>query len=187
VRTDVDLERLPAYTGTVKTERPTALLAGVLVTVTNGTTVVAETTTGAEGTYALYVPAGTYTLTFSLATYQSVTINQLAVGPGNVTRNADLKRLPACTGTVTTDHATALLAGVLVTATNGTTVVAQTTTGTDGTYALYLPAGTYTLTFSLDTYQSVTLNQLAVGPGNVTRNVNLEGLHSNTGTVKTAN
>jgi hypothetical protein len=46
-------------------------------------------------------------------------------------------------------------------------VVAQTTTGTDGTYALYVAAGTYTLTFSLDTYQSVTINQLAVGPGKV--------------------
>jgi hypothetical protein len=54
---------LHACTGTVKTFNPPSALAGVLVTAKKDATVVAETTTGAEGTYALYVPAGTYTLT----------------------------------------------------------------------------------------------------------------------------
>ena len=62
-----------------------ALLDGVLVEALSGTTVVASTSTHSGGSYDLALAAGTYGLRYSLAGYETVTIDDVSIAAGQTT------------------------------------------------------------------------------------------------------
>ncbi|HFD40742.1 MAG TPA: DUF11 domain-containing protein, partial [Anaerolineae bacterium] len=68
-------------TGTVSTDRPGGPLEGALVSIISNTTVVYSTTTGADGAYSRWLPAGLYTITVAASGYLSDS-QAVAIGAG---------------------------------------------------------------------------------------------------------
>lgn len=138
-------------------------LGGATVTVENlSTPVTTKTlTAGSIGSYLLsgLTTPGDYTLTFSLAGYQSQTIS-VPLGSSGSATNVGVKLAPedgTITGTVKSASGTAL-AGVTVTITDGSTSRTATTTSTPpGGYSLGgLTPDSYSVTFSLPGYGDTT-------------------------------
>jgi hypothetical protein len=136
------------------------------------------TTTGSDGTYTLYVPDGTYRVEF--ATWQGRWLPIYYDGASSLERATDIvvagagmpninaaflsvtpESGPAITGTVTVAGTGAPAVGVMARAWRETTVgsvlVRSKETQPDGTYALYVPEGTYRVSFehNLNKYQRV--------------------------------
>ena len=126
------------------------------------------TTTGFDGTYTLYVPDGTYRVGF--ATWQGRWPPIYYDGASSVERATDIvvagagvpninaaflsvipESGPAITGAVTVVGTGAPVGGITVSAWRDTVVgpvlVRSKETGPDGTYALYVPEGTYRVDF----------------------------------------
>lgn len=138
-------------------------LGGVTVTVTGGAEPL-ETltlTTGDVGAYVLtgLETPGRYTITFSLDGYASQTIGvDLSSGGSADDMDAELTRsTSSIIGTVSAGGRN--LAGAAITVTDGLTV--RSTTSADDPAGGYrfdaLPAGRYTVTISLDGYESRTI------------------------------
>ena len=142
-------------------------LGGVTVTVDgragggSGSTTTNTLTAGSVGSFLLsgLATPGTYTLTFSLAGYQSQTV-QVALGSSGSATGVRVE-LAAEQGTITgtVRSPTGTLSGVTVTVTDGTTVRTTTTTSSPaGGFSLGgLPPASYSVTFSLAGYQSTTV------------------------------
>jgi hypothetical protein len=149
-------------------------LGGVKVTVNGGSTDLAtETlTAGDVGGFALSgLPTpGRFTLTFSLAGYESQTI---AVNLGSLGAVVvPTVTLEPATGTVTgsVSGSSGPLAGVAVSITNGTTISTTTTSSSPAggfTFA-HLAPGAYSLTFT-DTGESTATVTVVLTPGEVTK------------------
>jgi 5-hydroxyisourate hydrolase-like protein (transthyretin family) len=148
-------------------------LGGVKVTVNGGSTALsAQTlTAGDVGSYALsgLATPGRYTLTFSLAGYESQTIG-VSLGSSGATIVPTVTLQPA-TGTVTgsVSGSSGPLAGVTVSITNGTTISTTTTSSSPagGFSFTGLSPGAYSVTFA-DTDESDAAVTVILHAGEVT-------------------
>ena len=142
----IEMEWLSGIRGTVRdhTDQP---MAGVTVTLA-GAAGLRTVTTAADGTYEASVPPGAYTVTAS----STDPLYPAAVRPGQVhvttdtwASGVDITMVPygTITGTVT-DPTGAPVADAGVTATStGTGWASSASTGPDGTYTIYVDAGSY--------------------------------------------
>jgi hypothetical protein len=170
----------PTLTGTVTGEGGTAL-RGVHVQVLSGGTVVAKAITNRDGVYRARVAAGTYDVSFECKTYATLTDSAVAVGEPSTTLDASLTRLPVLTGTVT--NGTSALRAVKVTVTSGSEVIGKGMTNRDGVYKVYVPEGTYDVTFSKCAYNPLTDSAVMVTGPSTTLDAVLNRLPVLTGTV----
>jgi hypothetical protein len=139
--------------GTVTDATTGAALAGAPVSLSNG----ASTTTDGNGAYVFAsLPAGSYTVTASPAGYGAA--SQTATVSTGVSAIANLAATAApappnstITGTVSDASSGAPLAGVRVTTQPAT---ASTTTASNGSYSLSVPAGSYQVVFVASGYNS---------------------------------
>ncbi len=121
-------------------------------------------TTDAEGHYSIEVPPGTYSVTVSSTKY--VSQSKTATVTSNTTTTLDFALTPAngtISGTVTDSSTGDPIAGATVTA-NGVSV----STGTDGTYSIEVPPGTYDVTGSADGYEDSSKTGVTVVAGETT-------------------
>lgn len=136
--------------GTVKDDDGNPL-AGVTVSIDDGTNPVRTATTGSDGSYLFDTnPVGTYSLSVTPPAGYTV-----GTAPGDVVvadgdeepiteRNFVLNAAPSVSGTVTDSDGG--VGGQTVVLLDGPTEIARTTTGADGTYSFDLvPAGSYTV------------------------------------------
>jgi len=142
--------------GTVTAAAGGAPIAGAQVTVG-----VYGATTGADGTYDIQLPAGTYSATFSAFGYQAETVNNIAVTVGQTTTvdaALDAAQLRVISGTVYDatpgGHTWPLYARIDIDGYPGSPIF---TDAFDGTYSVSLPESyefTLTATAMLPGYQS---------------------------------
>jgi len=133
----------------------TSPVEGATVTADNGGGLSMDTLSRANGTYTLFVPAGTYTVSATKNVYsedietdvvvvkgQKTTVN-FVITPSNLF-SGHVMGFEAC------DVNPAALEGATVNFWQGTTIVATTTTNAAGYYSCALPAGTYDIEFIMD-------------------------------------
>ena len=168
-------EAVGTVNGTVTDAESDTTLSGIEVVARNGTETVGETATGADGTYAVDVPAGELTVTASNATYapasESVTLN----GSGD-TATANLSpslRNGTLSGAVGASDGLEPPANATVTVANETGhAVASVDAAADGTYEVELRPGTYDLTASAPDFDPDDAASVTVEP-NATTTENL--------------
>ena len=170
----------PTLTGTVTGEGGVAL-SGAHVQVLSGGTVVAKAITNRYGVYRARVAAGTYDVTFDCKTYALLTDSAVAVAEPSTTLDASLTRLPALTGAVT--DGTSALRGVKVKVMSGAEVIGKGVTNRDGVYKVYVPEGTYDVTFSKYAYNPLTDSAVTVAGPSTTLDAVLNQSPVLTGTV----
>jgi hypothetical protein len=170
----------PMLTGTV-TGEGSEPVGGVRVQVLSGTTVVARGETNDKGQYRIGVPVGTYDVAFSARTYETLIDAAVVVTDPSTTLDAALVRLPVLTGTVT--DGSAPVRGVKVKALSGATVVGRGETNRDGVYKVYVPAGTYDVSFERRTFEPLAYPGVVVSGPSTTLDATLVHLPILTGTV----
>jgi hypothetical protein len=136
-------------------------LAGVVVHAAATGFYTGTATTGADGTYSIAVVGGTYTVSFSDPsfhyaagyygsggfTFDPAAAAHIAIGTSSVPGiDVQLPVNPAIRGTVRGAQGE-ILSGIQVTGTAGSVVI-QATTGQDGSYAFFGPAGSYVVSFA---------------------------------------
>ncbi|HXS95629.1 MAG TPA: S8 family serine peptidase [Candidatus Limnocylindrales bacterium] len=136
-------------------------MAGASVEANSGGANVATATTDANGSYALYVAPGTYSLTASNAGAVTSTVTAQSVASGGVTSvNIPLSTLGNITGVVK-DSSGALLAGARVDISGAFT--AGATTDSSGNFSsIGLPSATYSVTASATGYNPAVQSGVAV-------------------------
>ncbi|MBU3738501.1 MAG: choice-of-anchor D domain-containing protein [Rhodoferax sp.] len=151
-------------------------LAGITVTISSGSTVVATVTTDATGVFTTTLPVGTYSLVMSKSGYVTATVAASTLQRDQTTTvETVLQVSSANTGTGTASGVvknafTGLgLSGVSlkfrsgINATTGT-VLATVTSGSGGTYSLAtLTSGSYTVEASLNGYTTGYFTVTVVG------------------------
>jgi CshA-type fibril repeat protein len=145
--------------GTATVDGTTTPVPGAVVTLTNGTTVVGTATTDANGFYQFpnLPPGSAYKVSFGTATgfdRTAATIagagtSQTVVSSGTTVVDGQYTPLGTLQGTAIVDGTTTPVPGVVVTLTNGGTVVGTATTDANGFYQFpNLPPGSaYTVSF----------------------------------------
>ena len=114
--------------------------------------------TDAEGRYSIEVPPGTYNVTASATKYVSQSKTATVTSNTNPTLDFALTPLNGTISGRVTDSSTGdPISGATVTI-NGISV----STGTDGTYSIELPPGTYTVTVSMDGYDDSSNTDITV-------------------------
>ncbi|HEX3745446.1 MAG TPA: S8 family serine peptidase, partial [Bryobacteraceae bacterium] len=159
------------FTGAV-TYNGVAVAGAPVAAVSNGL-ILGTAITDSSGTYSLYVPAGTYTLTSTPANYLGTTSgSQTLSAKGTVTVNLALSASGNIAGTVS-DLNGLPVANAHIDFTSGS-ISGGAQTGAAGTYSTYgLPAGTYTVTASATGYSSVTIGSVTVS-NNISTLVNVQ-------------
>jgi len=169
-----------ALTGLV-TGANNAPLVGAEVAVLNASnTVVASALTGGGGVYNINLPSGTYSMTFSLASYVTGSIGGVVVTPGHKTTESIrlvtvTSTQAAITVTVTDGGAPAVGASVTISYSNGTNSATQTTNSVGQTNFTGQPAGvvgTVTAVAGDGTGRSISSTPAAF-PAQTTTNVSL--------------
>ncbi len=167
---DVSLVSIPPN-GTVSgivTDIHSVGLAGVSISVSNSNV---STTTAANGTYSLSLPPGSYTLTFSKNAYIDLNSPATVVSSQTTTINVTLK--------VATGHVIGVVRDTSGNPLEDVAVQQQpsgagTLTLADGSYDLEIPAGTVSLSYSKQWYDTQTISNIVVSTnGSTTQNVNL--------------
>jgi uncharacterized repeat protein (TIGR01451 family) len=166
---------LGEFTGTVKLNG--APVAGAAVEAISGGLNMGAAVTDASGSYALYVPAGTYTLTASAFNDIGTTSGSHTLsGGGTVTVNLLLSSLGNLTGTVVDANGLAV-AGAHIDFTS-TGFSGGAVTNAAGSYTTFgIPAGTYTVTASASGYGNAVASGVSVTANTPT----LVNLHFSTG------
>ena len=167
--------RLNAFVAVTNAPRgPTGTLTGLVTDAGTGAAIAGatvsmsgpasrSTTTGTDGRYTLLLSPGTYSVTAGGGLYTPQTVTGVSiVANTTTTRNFALTRIPTgtLTGRVTDSTTGTALAGATVTASGAVTQTA--TTGADGRYTMTLPAGTYTVSASLQFYVTGTASGVTV-------------------------
>lgn len=145
------------------------------------------TTTAADGTYSLPVPAGTSSFDVSKDGYITLTVPSIDL-PTDATANRDFtlvsKSSATIYGTVRTNDNGSPAEGAIIKTSDGQY---EAITKSDGLYFLPLPAGTYTITASKDGYKDFTTDVTIVsGAQPVSLDITLKSLSfvSVSGTVR---
>jgi len=162
--------------GTVTDAETNAGLPDIDVTVENGSTVVGTATTGANGTYAVDVPATNLTVTATNETYAPATQTvELSTSGDTATANFSLAlRDGTLSGVVGADDGLDLPANATVTVTNQTDdAVAAVDAADDGTYAVDLRPDTYNVTAVAPDFESEVITDLDI-EANATTDGNFE-------------
>jgi uncharacterized repeat protein (TIGR01451 family) len=135
---------------------------GAAVAATSGGLIQGTAVTGASGAYAVYLGAGTYTLTASAPNYIDTTSgSKVLTGGGTVTVNLALPALGNLIGTVTDANGLGV-AGAHIDFTS-TGFSGGAGSGANGSYSTFgIPAGTYTVTASASGYNNVSLSGVGV-------------------------
>jgi hypothetical protein len=127
----------------------TPAIAGALVQVVGGTE---QTTTGTDGSYSLLLPAGTYQLRASKASFDAQTISSVTVTSGGTTSCNFSLNASFITGQVTVAGTTNQpVVGASVRTSDG---AASAVTDSAGNYSLQVSSGTYTVVVSKTNYQT---------------------------------
>ncbi|EMA64394.1 peptidase S8/S53 subtilisin kexin sedolisin [Halorubrum kocurii JCM 14978] len=168
-------EAVGTVNGTVTDAETNDTLADMDVVVRNGTEVVGTTETGAEGSYAVDVPATELTVTASNATYAPANRTVALSGPGDAaTANLSLAlRNGTLSGVVNASDGLARPSNATVTVTNETDVaVATADAAGDGAYSVGLRPGSYNVTADAPDFEHRTRADIDISP-NVTTNEDL--------------
>ena len=151
-------------------------IAGILINIYSGTTLVSSVTSDANGVFSSTVPVGTYKLVMSKSGYVTATINSASLQKDVTTTTETVLQVSSnntgtglVTGTVKDAFTGLGLSGVGlqfragINATSGT-VVATATTGTGGAYSMAtLTSGSYTVEASLSGYATGYFTVTVVG------------------------
>ena len=165
-------EAVGTVNGTVSDAATDAALAGIDVTVRNGSTVVGETATAADGTYAVDVPAASLTVTASNATYAPANASATLTESGETaTANLSLAlRNGTLAGAVNAGDDLDGPANATLTVTNETNATAATVdVESDGTYSVALRPGTYDVDVAAPDFAPANASGVAIGPNATTR------------------
>ena len=170
-------------TGTVTDSLTADPLSGVAITIKQGASTIATTTTATNGTYTVSsLPPGTYSVQAALTNYTTQTISSITVTSDTTqTVNVALVALPgAISGTISgIGGGTAT-----VEALQGAIVIGSTTTGGGGSYTIssVLP-GAYSVRAHLSTHEVVAYpSPVSVSAGTTTSGINIT-ISSGQGTV----
>lgn len=161
--------------GTVTSLSTSLPLSGVTVTIKQGQTAIASVQTNLLGTYTVSnLTPGTYTVEFSLNNYQTVAQTKVVTSSTTTTADASLQlQTGNVAGVISNTLNLVPISNATVTALQGATIIATTTTGANGSYQLNsLPPGTYTISAVATNFQTTTQTLVVVAP-NVTTTVNL--------------
>ncbi|PCR90931.1 carboxypeptidase regulatory-like domain-containing protein [Natrinema ejinorense] len=164
------LEEPESAVGTVEgtvTDADGAPIAGATVTVGDE-----QTTTDDNGSYALELEGGEYTLEITADGYEDATENVTLESDSTVTVDVTLSEPEPAVGTVegtVTDADSEPVANATVTVGDE-----QTTTADDGSYALELEPGEYTLEITADGYEDASENVSVEADSTATVDVTLE-------------
>ena len=150
---DVALDRVVyELTGVVTDAVSGDVLSGVVVTVKDGETVVAEAVTDENGAYSVDLYHKEYTLAFAAEDYVGTSV--VVVGKEQATADVALDRVVYTeTGVVVDAETGDVLVGVVVTLTQNGEVFAETVTDENGAYSLGFYKGEYTVAFEKDGYE----------------------------------
>ena len=157
--------------GTVTDAETNATLSGIEVGAKNGTELVGETLTGADGAYAVDVPAENLTVTASNATYAPASDSVTLSGSGDTaTANLSLSlRDGTLSGVVNASDELDPPANATVTVTNETGhAVATVDAAANGTYGTELRPGTYDLTADAPNFDPSDVAGASVDPNATT-------------------
>jgi len=159
------------FTGTVTTNG--SPVVGAVVEAVSGGVIQGTAISDANGTYALYLTAGTYDLTASAAGDINGTVAGQALSTGQTkTVSIAISRIGNITGSVK-DSAGTPVANAQITIV-GTGFTAGATSDDNGNFfTIGLPAGTYSVSASFTGFTSVTANGVSVSP-NVSSPVTLQ-------------
>lgn len=162
---------LGAINGTVTDAGNGSAISGASVEALRSNTVLASTTTATDGTYSIpNLSTGSYDIRFSASGYGTKIVpgNFVSSG-GSVTANASLSLPGTIAGQVTQADGTTPIAGAMVSAVQGSSSTASTTTDSSGSYSLAtLAAGTYNVLAAAAGYQSKSSGGVTVTAGNTT-------------------
>ncbi|QSW84759.1 carboxypeptidase regulatory-like domain-containing protein [Natrinema longum] len=131
-----------------------------------------ETTTADDGSYELELEPGNHTVTISAEGYQNVSEVVTVEADETNTVDVTLEKLEPTVGTLAgtvTDADGEAIANATVTVGDE-----QTTTADDGSYALELEEGDYTLEITADGYENATANVTVEADSTVTVDISLE-------------
>jgi len=146
-------------------------ISGVNVFADDGAGHTGSTTTLGNGTYSMVLTAGTYTVTYSHVSYQTVVIPGVVITQnGTTTQNVVMVPNPVSgtlQGTVTNTSANPV-SNVQVFADDGAGHTGSTTTNGSGFYTMSLNAGTYTVTYTHPDYVTAVIPGVVIVTGNTT-------------------
>jgi thermitase len=173
---------LGEFTGSVKYLGSAVAGAAVEALSVSPGTIQATAITSSNGAYALYLPAGSYTLLASAPNYNNTTSGtEVLSAGGTVTVNLALSPLGGLTGTVTDANGVGIANAQVGFTSSGFSGGAIT--GASGSYSTFgLPSGTYAVTASAPGFTSVGASGITVTTG-ATTTVNL---HFSTGVSLTS-
>ncbi|WP_226005885.1 carboxypeptidase regulatory-like domain-containing protein [Natrinema salinisoli] len=163
---DVTLEERPGSVEGTVTDADGEPVAGATVTVGDQ-----QTTTGENGSYAVDIEPGEYTLEISAEGYQDASEDVTVEAGGTTTADVTLEPVPTdgtLEGTVT-DTDGEPIADATVSAGD-----LETTTDENGTYSLQLEAGDYTLEVSAEGYEDASEDVTVEVESTTTADVTLE-------------
>ena len=138
------------------------VLSGVVVTVKDGETVVAEAVTDENGAYSANLYHKEYTLAYAAEDYVGTTVS--VIGREQATADVALDRVVYTeTGVVVDAETGDVLAGVVVTLTQNGEVFAETVTDENGAYSLEFYKGAYTVSFEKEGYEEKEVSRDGMG------------------------
>ncbi|MBE5931180.1 MAG: hypothetical protein E7268_09045 [Lachnospiraceae bacterium] len=160
---DVALDRVVyELTGVVTDAVSGDVLSGVVVTVKDGETVVAEAVTDENGAYSANLYHKEYTLAYAAEDYVGTTVS--VIGREQATADVALDRVVYTeTGVVVDAETGDVLAGVVVTLTQNGEVFAETVTDENGAYSLEFYKGAYTVSFEKEGYEEKEVSRDGMG------------------------
>jgi Carboxypeptidase regulatory-like domain len=158
------------FSGTIAVGGTEAPLANATVAVRNenGPLDWYTAVSDAQGNFLVdTLPAGTYDVVVAATGYQSLVVRGMAISGTAVARTFSLDPASISVSGVVSDSSGRGLSGAYVLATDAAgNIIAETATGALGDYTLTaLPAGTFTLTATLDGAAPVSLSPLTVAAG----------------------
>ena len=156
-------------------------LENVTVSAVNTVTSIrTEAVTGTDGSFVLYLEAGTYTITYFLSGYVSETVPNIVVGVGGLILDNKVLYPPAqLTGTIytQTDTGTDLsftpLTGALVRVSRSGSDITSALSDSTGKYQFTLASGTYSIDVSKEGYIATTVANVALPASGKTLDVTI--------------